>query len=362
MMAYHSPMQKVKRALLAGVAVLTVAGTSAKAAPAIIGGSQDARCREALHMAEVAFRSTSASLVWPIAQPSNPNFKIILKQNGADISGGWAIDADPDAFEIQRAIGQKELPRPIYWRRTASASKRLAIVDSHGGWRGDTYSLFVLSSDASFDRVALQLIPAEGDRETALKPLLEDRWNIPIVLTEKGSGADWLIDRGEPYEIMADWQVHAVTAQELATTCRIAFGYDERAGLGGLPSAVRRFAAALNQALGPGTDEGTSQPTAGIRLAVERGWANAALRPWALTDAPYNSRVEVERGLDLWARGNPRRTALRRRIGEDYWQAERALASYYEARHGMESVAARNLSRQVTDAMFRSYFMFPKSD
>jgi hypothetical protein len=58
-----------------------------------------------------------------------------------------------------------------------------------------------------------------------------------------------------------------------------------------LPKPALRFATLLAEALGPGKDEGTLQPTARIAYQVEQTWANAAIRPWALKRELYNSRA-----------------------------------------------------------------------
>jgi hypothetical protein len=127
-----------------------------------------------------------------------------------------------------------------------------------------------------------------------------------------------------------------------------------------LPAEVRAFAAAADEALGPGTGEGTLQPTAAIRISVRQGWTNAALRPWAVRETAYNSRSEVDRGLDAWSRLDSRRRALRDRIGLTVRRAEIPLASYYSARFGKDPASARRLSRTVLDTLLRSYFVFPK--
>lgn len=343
--------------IMAGLALLTVEGT-ATATPAIVGNANDARCREALHLASAAFQSNSPTLIWPIAQPSRVTTRIVLRQNDEDISGGYAIDADPAEFA---ALWQDVLDKhpTTYWAKHAPAAKRLAVVESSAGWRGANYEVYLLSPDATPERFAQQW-NADGSRgEAVWKPVLgERRWNPPIVLLDTPSNSYWLIDRGEPYEVMADWQVQVITKQGLASPCRISFGYSDREGLAGMPPAVRRLAAALDEALGPGANEGTLRPTARIRLSVEKRWANAALRPWALTATPYNTRSEVEHGLAEWAKGNRKRTVVLKQIRSVYPAAERALTSFYGARSNSRAKSARDLSAHVLDHMFRSYFVF----
>jgi hypothetical protein len=159
---------------------------------------------------------------------------------------------------------------------------------------------------------------------------------------------------------MPDWQVHLVTERGLEVRCRISFGYDE-ARLGGLPMEVRRFARLADEALGPESEYGTLRATTRIRLMAAKDWANAALRPWAVTDEPYNSRAEVDRGLAAWARPNQQRAALRRRMIQTYGSAQRALAFYYASRFKVDPSDARRLSHRVMDHMLRSHFVFSKA-
>src|SRR5438309_10630532 len=84
------------------------AGSPATANPKIIGNGRDARCHEALQMANAAFRSISGSLLWPIAKPARSSAKIILAPNARDISGGRALTVDDRAFAtLPLAPGQE---------------------------------------------------------------------------------------------------------------------------------------------------------------------------------------------------------------------------------------------------------------
>jgi hypothetical protein len=348
-------------ALLLGPLLLASAGAAA-ANPVIIGNANDSRCREALSMATAAFRSRSPSLLWPIPQPSHPSTKIILRQSVEDISGGSAIEADPAAFSELRQSPRESSSVTIYWGKDVSAGKRLVVIDQPHGWRGDWYSVYLLRSDHTPELLAKQLENEQTGGGASLEEALpENKWNPPLIMLDTAEKVSWLIDRGEVYDIMADWRVHLVTSNGLTSPCRISFGNSERAGLAGLPLGVRKLAAALDEALGPGNNEGTLHPTASIRLNVREGWANAALRPWAFSVEPYNTRADVLQGLAAWSKGSRQRTALLKRIERGYTAAERDLASYYAAQFNDGPISPRERSRQVLDHMFRSYFVFSNS-
>lgn len=354
-------LKLARSALLLGPLLLASAGAAA-ANPAIIGNANDSRCREALSMATAAFRSESPSLLWPIPQPSHPSTRIILRQNVEDISGGSAIEADPAEFTELRQSPSESPSVTTYWGKDVSAGKRLVVVDQPHGWRGDWYSVYLLRPDHTPEFLAKQLEIEQASGEASLEEALpENKWNPPLVMLDTAERLSWLIDRVAGHNIMADWRVLLVTSNGLTSPCRISFGNSARAGLAGLPPAVRKLAAALNEALGPGNNEGTLHPTASIRLNVKEGWANAALRPWAFSVEPYNTREDVLQGLAAWSKGSRQRSALLRRIEASYPAAERDLESYYAAQFNGGRISPRERSRQVLDHMFRSYFVFSRS-
>ena len=332
----------------------------AKAQPRLVGKVSDPGCGVALELATAAFKSESPSLYWPIAQPADGDAKVILRQNGLDISGGDAVDADPAQFTAIQQTLANYYSVTTFWAKQAPGGNRIAVVDQPHGWRGDRYAVYVLNTDAPPERLAAQLRPIAEGRDPAIAPLVDFQWSVPLVLHDRRSGKHWVIDRGEPSEVMPDWRVHIVSAAGPTQPCRVTFGLPE-SPLAGLPPAVRRLSEALDEALGPGNDEGTLQQTARIRITVAKDWANAALRPWALTDEPYNNRAEVAAGLAAWSRANSARTALLRRIYRLQPWAELALATYYQDRLRYSPASADKLSREVIDHMVRTYFVFSKS-
>lgn len=343
-----------------GLGVVLMAATSARAVPTIAGNAHDRRCLVALGMAQAAYRAPDFSVDWPIHRPADPGTRIIFQQNDADLSGGDAVSAEPTEFTTlpQSAAGAGK----TYWGRLVSAGKRLVVTEESVGWRGDWYSLYLLDADQSPQLFVQQYSSQPNGEGDARKPALGgQRWNPPIILTSRAPTGYWVIDRGEPYKVMPDWRVFAVGRTGLRPICRIAFGAAARAGLTAMPTAVRRLAADLDEALGPGTGEGTLQQTAAIRNSIAYAWANAAVRPWALTAEPYNSRSEVNAGLAEWAKDSRARTALLKRVASDYPAAKRALAAYYAAHPRRHSGRGGTDADHVLDTLFRSYFVFSKS-
>ena len=332
---------------------------SGTAAPHIIGNAGDPRCIAALDMATQAFRSDSFDMSWPIREATDRAMKIVVQQSDADSSGGRTIITDPAHFETIKRPLRDDYSVDIDWGRRSSFGKRLAVVAWPHGWRGDWYTVHILPNGTTIDNFAGQLTASMESTGTPIDPLLGgNRWTPPLIILDGRSDSYWLVDVGEPYDIIPDWKVVVLSGGKVAPPCRIGFGHSKGSGLAAMPIAVRQLAAALDEALGPGENEGTLQPTARTRLEVERGWANADLRPWALAE-PYNTRAEVDHGLVTWAKANPQRAALLRRIKRLYPEAELALARYYASRPG-DQTSAPSLSRKILDTMFRSYFTFPK--
>lgn len=349
----------IRRGAILLLAALALAGGPAEARfdPQIIGEAAHPQCRQALAMARQAFRSTSASLLWPIVAPEGS--RITLAPNVEELSGGDALTADPSVFD---RIESDPLVYSfvIYWQREPSFGKRIAVVDRARGWRGDWFTVHLLAPTVTVDRLSKQVLDEASSGTTwgLFEPVLGDnRWLPPLFLKDGSSGMDWFIDRGNSWDVQADWAVYTIGDEGLNSACRVRFASPK--GLQRLPPAVRRLAALLDEALGPGNDEGTLQPTARIRGDVEDGWANAGSRPWALTDRPYNTRAEVERGLAEWTRHVPARKRVYRAIQRAYPEAERGLARYYVQNFGLSAEVARTFSRYAVDHMLRAYFVFP---
>ena len=149
------------------------------------------------------------------------------------------------------------------------------------------------------------------------------------------------------------------SSAERREICTIAFSPPGKDVAGRLPHAVTRLARKLDEALGPGNDEGTLQPTARTRLDAKHVLANAALRPWAFVDGnAYNSRSEVDAGLENWAKINKTRRRLYDEILNEYPAAERSLAAYYASAYGLQPKMAQKAAAWVLDLVFRSFFVF----
>lgn len=317
-------------------------------------------CRASLQMAERAFRSTSPDLTWPIFPPDAELATVVLSRKRADLSGGDVLQADPAVFARNAPFAA--VRHYLYWQIAPRDGHRMAVIDREFNWQGSWFTLY-LPDEGQMREEFLQARYRNADQsDTALPaplPLLGDnRWKPPTVLRDTATGGLWVIDPGErDMKALPDWQVFVPDQGALTPLCRVIFWPTEETGLDLLPRDLRRFGALADEALGPGTGEGTLRPTARIRSRVARDWANLAVRPWALT-GKAQSRAEVDAGLELWAEGVAARRRLLRDLRRSEPAAQAALAEYLSARFALTPDQAEAFSRYAVDFMLRRHFVF----
>jgi hypothetical protein len=339
------------------ITALVAGAIKADAWPRLAGETSDRQCVQAYRLAAAAFQSTDASLFGPFEPPDGLVSTISLDRTEKDISAGGGVDNDTDVFLNISAPVPTGGALTIFWQDRPRNGKRIAVVDQPFNWEGDWYSTYLIGAEASSKDLAKDIQTAD-EAARKYKPILADRWNPPLVLTDDKSGASWFIDVGEPYQALADWRVYTVNGGVARSPCRISFRPNVESTVSLMPEPVQRFAALLDSVLGSGRNEGTLQPTARNRIVVALGWANASLRPWALTDGPYNTRQEVDEGLKQWAFGSAKRKTVYDDIRRQYAGARDALAQYYEHRFKLQPQATREMAAYVIDMMYRQYFVF----
>lgn len=110
----------------------------------------------------------------------------------------------------------------------------------------------------------------------------------------------------------------------------------------------------------PGLDEGTFQPTRGLRIDAQHVWGNVGLRPWAVSEADaYNSRAEVDAGLERWSRGGRSHLRVYKKILTAYPAAVQALGLDYGETLSLSEHKAQALAKYVLDIALRASYSFP---
>lgn len=318
-------------------------------------GDQQGPCAQALQIAHAAFKASAPQLYAPLALPPALTSTLVLGTTTLDISGGDALQADPAVFHKEQGT-ENTAYRNVYWQKSASRGARLLMAERPLGWRGDMYTLFAIPETEDVDKALAAL--KQEDKPPSLRSVVQDSWRPPLVFQTKDKQTDtWLIDVGQPHQILADWRVHVPQAGSVEPACTIQFRPHGAQALKLLPSAVRQLAALLDKTMGPGENEGSLQATAHLRMSAAQTWANAAWRPWARI-SPYNTRAEVDKGLQRWANAGAGRRAIYQAIQQQYPLAEQALANDYRHRFNRSPQEAQALSAYVLDGAFRTHFVF----
>lgn len=336
--------------LVVGLAVYLPSLAEAK--PRLYGDIRAAECLDAFHLANWAFNSRASQLYATERIPTDMGSEMVLGALYGDISGGGALEGNEDVFE--------KLPhqmRNLYWEKAADRAHRIVVQEDAMGWRGDRYSLYVLPSSAEKSDFS-----SEDGKDYQMKgipALLEESWRPPLVLRRNGTNKLWFISMGEPYQILADWGVYLHTPDGYRQECKVVFRNTGEGEITALPNSVQRLVGLLGETLGPGQGEGTLQPTARIRLDVQRVWTNAAIRPWALTDRDrYNSKDEVDAGLEAWSQHGRSYKEVYRKIRSIYPVAEKDLADYYQRTFKLSRRGSAALAKWALEIGYCAHYSF----
>ena len=317
--------------------------------PLAAGNTSRPECIDAMRLAKAMYESTAQRLYAPLKIPKEMQSRLILGASELDISGGDALQSTAEFEKLPQDT------RNIYWSREAKGELRIVVREIPVGWRGDMYSLYLLDKTVKKETFLSNIDTTPNS--SPYQPVVSETWRPPLVFQHDERGMQWFVDVGQPFQILAAWNVFA--SKEKRAICTIAFHPPARAPIGLLPKPVVALTRKLDEALGPGNDEGTLQQTARTRLHAQHVLANAALRPWALSDGDaYNSRSEVDCGLDDWANVNRSRRHLHNEIRKTYPVAEQSLATYYARAYSLQPQKAQEVAAWVLDLIFRSYFVF----
>lgn len=331
------------------VCLLLQATVALASLPSANGDISHPECIDAMKLAKEMFHSTAQRLYAPLTIPTGLRSALILGASELDISGGNALTSTEDFEKLPQGI------RNIHWAKETNGALRIVVREMHVGWRGDMYDLYLLDAAVTKDNFLNSVNSATGG--AAYQPVVSDSWRPPLVFQNPQLKEKWFIDVGQPFQILSDWRVYS--SKEKRAICTIIFSPPGKDAEVSLPRPVKTLVHKLDEALGPGNDEGTLQPTARTRLDAKHVLANAALRPWALVDGnAYNSRSEVDAGLEEWARVNSSRHRLYGQILKEYPVAERSLAAYYARAYGLQPQKAQEVATWVLDLVFRSFFVF----
>ena len=348
--------------LLKQCAIAVVATTAtfapANAEPVLEGNRTRSECLQAKSIAATKFHSSDVSMSGPISLPQSGPVRFALHVQDDDISGGDGLVADEAYFHDVAPKTEGSNLRRIFWQVTPRAGKRIVVVDGAFNWQGDWYSMYVLDETVTPETLIADL-SIDDIRKRHFSATIDGEWMPPQILVDVKSGNSWALLQGSRYNSLGAWTVHASEFGGYSVACTVRFMPQTRRPVNLLPSEVKKFDALLTEILGPGTDEGTLHPTTRIQLGADSDWANAAVRPWALNNAPYNSRAQVDANLKQWSEVNSRRRTVYRALIGQYPRAVNGLADYYHAKFHLRPAQAMAMARYATDLLYRDYFVFP---
>jgi hypothetical protein len=340
------------RLILSAAVVITSLGalaTSVMASPHLLNGTSR-ECRDSLIVADAAFTSKSFYLNEAINFRPNADVQIVGQKLPGDISGGLGFVVDKGVFSTIDNRGA----RPLAWQSVPKGKLRWVINANPFGWRGDIYTLYAI--DKGINPMAFDPNDAQSTRAIIDAPFV--RLIPPVMLRDARTHTVWALDTGDFNQVLGDWSVYAERENGIKKVCTIRFSKPVKTALALLPKAVLLFANELDATMGDGRDEGTLHPTATLRNNIQSAWANAILRPWAMTKQPYNTRRDVDAGLRRWARRAASFNTLYEQIRMQYPIAQQALAELYIERLGKTPQQANMLATRNLDIIYRSHFVF----
>lgn len=326
--------------------------------PKIFGNITSPECSSAFRLAKSMFKSTAPRLYAPLKIPNNMNSELVLGTSALDISGGNVLEANEKQFKKIPKIGYSA-PLNIYWGIKILHGKRIVVEESFRNWQGDRYLLYLLDSIVTQDDFSKNAqLRAEYGKSSYLA-FIEETWRPPLIFLEKKNQKLWFVTVGEPFEILADWNVYKQTTHGFKRNCTVRFHPKAKNTIAILPNTIQTFIRLLNKTLGSGANEGTLHPTMRIRLNVQHVWANAAIRPWSLSESDvYNSTEEIKSGLLEWSKQSSAEQQIYKKILQLYPLTEKELGRFYMRQFHLPQKKAKHLANWVLDIAFRKNYIF----
>lgn len=167
--------------------------------PRLDGGRQR-ECTEALKIADSVFKSGAFHLFDPPEIPGNVTGALVLGPGNPDAEAGDRLQAAEDVLE--KIATEKGT---AYWQKNAMFGYRVLVRDDRFSWQGDEYSLFTVPAAVTPNTFLATSAGTEGD--DAKGGLLRRSWLPPLLLRDKQDGHLWIIDVGQPYDILGKWEI-----------------------------------------------------------------------------------------------------------------------------------------------------------
>jgi hypothetical protein len=342
--------------------------------PRIISGASNPDCKTALRLAKIAFRSDlphiydavyvvkareKSLVLWPMKLPDEPeivNGQLVWPEH---VEGDDLIPFDPHYIHGASTGGSC---RAAYVEKKDQDGALFAVRQYQLG-QNDAYDLLVIRSKESPEKNLDRLSNTDFGQNTFppnVKVVTTESYNCPWIFHNGKDNHTVAIDTQQVWLCLSDWLIYTKAKDGSARLIgKIAFKPEGKNSKRLLPKGpLYDMAILLDQIIGiPKNDEGTLQPTAGLRLQASHMWGNLIYRPWAM-EKPKNSRKEVEAGLKRWRKGSPVYKEQYERLWRLYPQANDQLTNYYETAFHLPHERAAGLGKKNMDLALRSNFNY----
>jgi hypothetical protein len=233
---------------LAAVLAITFCHPTVAHAWPRLTGSNSHECRQTFELAKAAFQSDEPVLYVPPNMPESFGTTVSVKPAMRDISGGDALVGDDTAFKkIFHPVDS--FRGSIYWQITPQFGRRLAVLDLRFNWAGDWYALYSLDQNVMPEELFDDL---GHSGQPKFAPIIAHSWVPPLTLTDNMSGKSWAVVQDTSDRNLGSWIVYTTGSDGTQARCTIGFEPKLGRAVYALPPAVQRFAAMLDEALGPG--------------------------------------------------------------------------------------------------------------
>lgn len=318
-------------------------------------------CHEALKIAKNMFLSDSFNIYTISYIPNSVSSELVIECGEQDHEDRFENDLiiKQDIFEkISRNLveGASSPQDKIYWQRNAHQGFRL-VLESSWFREGFIYTLFTVKEEIT----ANELLSGPNIQPSEQVIEITDGRRPPLILKDNNTNVIWAIGLNSSYDVLGNWKVFSIGDTGVQQCCTIYFRPQVEEVQKLLPPAVTKLSQLLYKTLGRDVLASTYIGDHRRLNEVENAWTNVALRPWSLTIEPYNSRKEVDIGLQRWAQQSKFNHRIYQDILRQYKKTQLSLARYYKMYFNVALNIAITMASHSLDIVFRQYFIFSKN-
>jgi len=304
-------------------------------------------------IAKEAFASKKFSLADPsVFIPKNLENNVLFQEGGLNAFKEREPIKKNTIFE---KLETEDFSKEIYWQTEALGDHRLILSKTRIGCQGWDYDLTLIPRSVS--KKDFEDKQFQGIHETIT--LIQNSWTPPLILKGTEDQTLLVIIGPHPVDVLGDWTVYSVGPKDHEKCSVIHF--KPRDSELKIPEALKRLTKLLKKVLGgKPEEEGTLRRTLCLHQEAWCVVQNMIVRPWVVGPDPYNSREQVECGLQQWSRASALKKKIYTQIQNEYKKTEKSLTDYFQKHFGMNQEDATKRSQYWVDILLRSFFVFSR--